>query len=355
MYVALAIGIALGAVVGVLAALRPSSSGRTGWAAAAIYGGLGAAAGGAVSLMFVARPEAPALQAIAQWPRLTDASDDQAAVRVDQPVAVFFYRDDCGPCGELAPTMKALAERFDRQAAFYAVDAQASPRLAEAYDVPATPTVVLYQRGKPSRRWSSVEDPQVFARQFEQTLLAGESDNDMKGRPMPEQPNAITFKGNPLTLVGQEIQVGQDAPKFEAIEPDLSPFDLQDLLGKKIIVISSVPSLDTSVCSLQTKRFNEEAHKLADDVEIVTISMDLPFAQKRWCGAEDVHSVTVVSDHRDASFGQRYGMLIKELRLLARGVLVIDKSGKITYRQIVKEMTDEPDYDAALEAIGKAK
>jgi len=167
---------------------------------------------------------------------------------------------------------------------------------------------------------------------------------------MNQRKAAITFQGNPLTLVGQEVKVGDKAPQFTALKTDLSPASLSDYAGK-VIVISSVPSLDTPVCDLQTRRFNAEATALGDEVAILTLSMDLPFAQARWCGAAGVEALTTLSDHKDASFGLAYGLLIEELRLLARAVLVLDREGVIRYFQLVGEMTDEPDYQAALEAV----
>jgi thiol peroxidase len=167
---------------------------------------------------------------------------------------------------------------------------------------------------------------------------------------MIERTGLITMKGNSLTIVGKELKVGDVAPEFEILDNDLSPVRFSSFRGK-ICVISSVPSLDTPVCDMETRRFNEEAGKLGEDVQILTISMDLPFAQKRWCGASGVDKVITLSDHRDTSFGTAYGVLIKELRLLARVVFVIDREGVIRYIQIVKEQTEEPDYNAILEAI----
>lgn len=169
---------------------------------------------------------------------------------------------------------------------------------------------------------------------------------------MEERAGIITMKGNPLTLVGKDLQVGDPAPDFEVLDNDLSPVRLSSYRGK-VCVISSVPSLDTPVCDMETRRFNEEADKLSADVQILTISMDLPFAQKRWCGAAGVDKVVTLSDHRNASFGTAYGVLIKELRLLARAVFILDREGIVRYIQIVKEVTDEPDYDAVLEAVKK--
>jgi thiol peroxidase len=166
---------------------------------------------------------------------------------------------------------------------------------------------------------------------------------------MEKQKRTVTMKGNPLTLVGNEVKVGQPAPDFEVIANDMSSVKLSSFKGK-VCIICSVPSLDTSVCNIETRRFNEEAGKLGSDVVVLTISMDLPFAQKRWCGAAGVKNVQTLSDHREASFGKAYGVLIKELRLLARAVFVLDRDGIIRYMQIVDELTNEPDYETALDA-----
>ena len=160
----------------------------------------------------------------------------------------------------------------------------------------------------------------------------------------------VTMKGSPLTLVGTRVEVGDLAPDFEVVANDLSPVKLSSFRGK-VCIISSVPSLDTPVCDTMTHRFNEEATSFGDDVVVLTISMDLPFAQKRWCGAAGVKNVQTFSDHRDASFGNAFGVLIKELRLLARAVFVIGKDGIVRYKQIVEELTDEPDYEAVLKAV----
>jgi thioredoxin-dependent peroxiredoxin len=166
---------------------------------------------------------------------------------------------------------------------------------------------------------------------------------------MSERPGAVTMGGNPLTLLGDEIQVGAQAPDVELLNNALEPVKISDFAGK-VVIISSVPSLDTPVCDLQTRRFNSEAAGLGEEVAILTVSMDLPFAQARWCGAAGVEAVTTLSDHRDAAFGQAYGLLIKELRLLGRAVLVLDKQGVVRYVQLVKEIKTEPDYDQVLEA-----
>ena len=167
---------------------------------------------------------------------------------------------------------------------------------------------------------------------------------------MKERTGVVTLHGNPLTLVGNEVTVGDEAPDFEVIDNDLAPVRFSSLRGT-VCIITSVPSLDTPVCDLETKRFNEEAARLGSDVAILTISMDLPFAQKRWCGAAEVTGLQTLSDHRDASFGTAYGVLIKELRLLARAVFVVDREGIIRYVELVKEIANEPDYESVLQAV----
>ena len=167
-----------------------------------------------------------------------------------------------------------------------------------------------------------------------------------------ERPNAVTFKGNPLTLIGPEIKAGDKAPNFQVIARDLSPVTLDSSKGK-VRLISVVPSLDTPVCDQQTRRFNEEAAKLPANVEVLTVSVDLPFAQARFCGAANIDRVKILSDHRELSFGQAYGVLIKELKLLARSVFVIDATDRIQYVELVKEVTNHPNYDAALAAAKK--
>lgn len=167
-----------------------------------------------------------------------------------------------------------------------------------------------------------------------------------------ERHGAITFKGGPVTLVGPEVKVGDQAPDFTVLANDLSPVTLASSAGQ-VRLISVVPSVDTGVCDAQTRRFNEEAAKL-DNAVVLTVSMDLPFAQKRWCAAAGIDQVQTVSDHRDASFGTAYGVLIKELRLLARAVFVVDRNDKVTYVEYVSEATNHPNYDAAVEAAKKA-
>lgn len=166
---------------------------------------------------------------------------------------------------------------------------------------------------------------------------------------MLERTGIITFQGGPLTLLGPEVKVGDEAPDFTVVANDLSPASLADFKGK-VLIIASVPSLDTPVCDMETRRFNDEAASLSDDVKILTVSMDLPFAQARWCGAANIDAVQTLSDHADASFGKNWGALIKELRLLTRAVFVVDKEGKVAYVEYLDEITEEPNYAAALEA-----
>src|SRR5699024_4902633 len=162
----------------------------------------------------------------------------------------------------------------------------------------------------------------------------------------------VTFNNDPVTLLGTEVKVGDQAPDFTALANDLSEKTLSDYKGK-VKIISVVPSVDTGLCSNQTKRFNEEADKL-DNVQILTVSMDLPFAQGRWCSAEGVKNIELLSDHRDADFGEKYGTLIKELRLETRAVFVVDENDKVVHAEYVPEVTNYPDFDAALQAAKQA-
>ena len=167
---------------------------------------------------------------------------------------------------------------------------------------------------------------------------------------MEERTGIITRKGNPLKLAGHALRIGDKAPDFEVTGNDMNPVKFSSFSGK-VCIISSVPSLDTPVCDMETRRFNKEAAGLGPDVVILTISMDLPFAQKRWCGAAGVDKVITLSDYRAAAFGEAYGVLIRELKLLARAVFVADKKGLIRYIQIVKEIAEEPDYSGVLNAV----
>ena len=165
---------------------------------------------------------------------------------------------------------------------------------------------------------------------------------------MSERTDLVTFKGDSLTLLGTELSTGDIAPDFTVTANDLSDVSLSSHKGK-VCIISSVPSLDTPVCDTQTRKFNEQVEQLGGNVVVLTMSMDLPFAQARWCAAAGMDNVITLSDHKDASFGTAYGLLIKGLRLLARAVYIVDGNGVIKYQQIVPELTDEPDYQAALD------
>jgi thiol peroxidase len=168
-----------------------------------------------------------------------------------------------------------------------------------------------------------------------------------------ERENAVTLKGNPFTLVGPELKVGDPAPEFETIGKDLQPVTLADT-GDGVRVFSVVPSLDTPVCDAQSRRFSQEAAQLSD-VTIYTISMDLPFAQSRWCGVAGIENLTMLSDHRGAVFGSNYGTLIKELRLDCRAIFVVDQEGTLRHVEYVREVAEHPDYEAALEAVQAMK
>src|SRR5215472_15388316 len=161
-----------------------------------------------------------------------------------------------------------------------------------------------------------------------------------------ERQGATTLRGNPMTVLGPELKPGDPAPDFHAVDDSLKPVDLAST-GNGVRIFSVVPSLDTPVCDAQTKRFNEEAGKLPQ-VSIYTISMDLPFAQKRWCGAFGVDNIKMISDHRDGSFGEHYGTLIKDLRIMSRAIFVVDQQNTLRYVEYVKEVADHPDYESAL-------
>jgi len=166
----------------------------------------------------------------------------------------------------------------------------------------------------------------------------------------------VTFKGNPITLGGSEVKEGQNAPDFTALDTSLQPVRLSDARGK-VIILSAVPSVDTPVCDTETRRFNEEASKLGEGIEVWTLSMDLPFAQKRWCAAAGIDRVKLLSDFRERSFGPNYGVDIKDSALAGlhtRAVFVVGKDGKVTHVEYVKEIATEPNYDAALKAASAA-
>jgi len=167
----------------------------------------------------------------------------------------------------------------------------------------------------------------------------------------------VTLRGNPFSLAGSEVKVGQDAPDFTALDNNLQPVRLSDAKGKKVVILSSVPSVDTPVCDTETRRFNKEASALGEGIEVWTISMDLPFAQKRWCGAAGVDRVKTLSDFRERAFGQNYGVVLQDGPLAgvdARAVFVVGKDGKVKHVEYVSEIANEPNYEAALNAAKAA-
>ncbi|KAA0252975.1 thiol peroxidase, partial [Deltaproteobacteria bacterium PRO3] len=164
-----------------------------------------------------------------------------------------------------------------------------------------------------------------------------------------ERTGVITYLGGPLTLVGPEVEAGDRAPDFTVLDNGLGAKTLADFAGKTL-VISVTPSLDTPICDAQLRRFNDEAARIGDDVAVLNVSMDLPFANKRFCSVAGIEKALTLSDHRDASFGTAYGVLIKELRLLARAIFVVGKDGVVKHAEIVPEVTHHPDYDKALAA-----
>lgn len=165
-----------------------------------------------------------------------------------------------------------------------------------------------------------------------------------------ERTGVATLKGNPITLVGPELKVGDQAPDFILSKNLLEEVTLKDYSGK-IKLISVVPSLDTGVCDAQTRRFNSEAAELGDEVTILTVSVDLPFAQERWCGAAGIDRVITLSDYKTNAFGEAYGVLIKEFKLDMRSIFVLDKDDKITYVEYLSEMAEHPNYEAVIAAV----
>jgi thiol peroxidase len=162
--------------------------------------------------------------------------------------------------------------------------------------------------------------------------------------------DVVTMMGNPLTLSGNPVKLGEKAPDFEVMDNDLKPVKFSSFKGKLALILS-VPSLDTSVCSKETRRFNEEVAKYGNQVTALSISMDLPFAQKRWCGSEGIASLQTLSDYKSADFGNQYGVLIQELRLLARAIFIVDQAGFIQYVHLVKEITQEPPYEEVMKKL----
>lgn len=233
-----------------------------------------------------------------------------------------------------------LPDKIDAREITYA-----SPETSQ----PATPGKDKKLLDRPDAPTMLAEDlsDSAFAETNPWTIFDSESMKETK----MERTGVITFKGNSMTLVGPELSEGSPAPDFSAVDSALQSVSLSDFKGQ-VVIISSVPSVDTPVCETQTKRFNEEAGKL--NAKVLTVSMDLPFAHKRFCSANDVNNAIPLSDYKDHDFGEKYGVMIKELGLLTRAVFVVDGEGKLVYKEIVGEVTEHPDYDKALEAAKSA-
>jgi hypothetical protein len=341
--------IALAAYLAARLALRKSSL-RSKLPAPGAFAVVGLLAGAAVGLH--AFGAAGAAGAHAGMTPVESVEDFESTVlRADKPAVVDFYTTWCGYCEELALVLGRLAEEYEGRAVFVRVDADRAPSLRSRYRIGAYPTVLLFSGGREIRRWEGVHPSSAYRAAIDAAIAAtGRASEGERNTSMPQRTGLITFQGRGLTLLGNEVNVGDKAPDFTAVDPELSEVGLSSLSGK-VVVLSAVPSLDTAVCAVQTKRFNEEAAALDKDVVIVTVSMDLPFAQARWCGSEGVERIRTLSDHRSASFGMAYGVLIKELRLLSRSVFVVDREGTIRHAERVREITDEPDYEAALRVV----
>lgn len=280
---------------------------------------------------------------------------DSAVLNSQRPVVVDFFATWCGPCRIQSPIMDSLADRYAGRADFVKVDTDKSPDVAQRYDVRVLPTIVLFRGGKAVERWEGVTDANQLASAIDAELPSQPaSQAAIAPADIVERGSLVTARGKPVTLLGPELKVGMEAPDSPLVANDMSQFKLSSLRGKKVIVCT-VPSLDTAVCSTETRKFNEKAGSLGNGVAIVAVSMDLPFAQARWCGAEGIKNVRTVSDYRGAAFGQACGLLMKESHLLARCVFIVDSAGKVRYIQLVPETTREPDYDAVFEALANIK
>lgn len=274
-------------------------------------------------------------------------------------VLVDFYRPDCPPCRRLAPVLGKLSHEFEGRVEFVKVNVYDAEELARGFGLRGVPTVVMFSHSREIARWVGYLDEDAARKQInaalEKHLPTPPLQDDTEEEPQQEEETMtssynVTFKGNPMDLIGDVPGVGSDAPDATLADNDLQDFTLSSLRGK-VVVLATAPSLDTPVCSTQTRKFNDAVGELGDNVVVVTVTMDLPFAQKRWCGAEGAENVITLSDHRTGQFGKAYGVLIDGLRLLARSVFVVDAKGDIQYVEVVPEMTDEPNYEAALQAV----
>jgi len=262
-----------------------------------------------------------------------------------RPMLVNFFAPWSPTCEQMKPTIDQLQHDLGDEVEFFSVNVDEAPGLVGRYELQQYPTLILFNNGQEQQRWAGLTPAPVLRKALDESAAR----SDGRTTAMNERTGAVTFHGNPLTLIGPELSPGDQAPDAVLLDNDLSPVLLSSFAGK-VQIISVVPSLDTPVCDIQTRRFNEEAGKLGEDIAVLTISMDLPFAQKRWMFQGNVENIQTLSDHRDAAFGEAYGVLIKELRLLTRSVFVVDRDGTIKYIEIVPEMTSEPNYDAALAA-----
>jgi len=267
----------------------------------------------------------------------------------DGPVLVDVYAVWCGPCKLLAPTIVALARDYSGMLKVVEVDGDRSPEIMETLRIEAYPTVILFDGGRELKRWVGLERESVYRAAIEQAVKANNKEQSMS-----KPKTTVTMRGKPVELIGAPPRAGEKAPAFTAVANDMSSVNFPADFSGKVTVIAAVPSLDTPVCDREGRRFNQEASDIGPDVRILVVSMDLPFAQQRWCGSAGIKNIQTVSDYRGGSFGRAYGVLMKDVNLLARSVFVVDRSGRVAYAQLVAEVADEPDYDAALAAARSA-
>jgi thiol peroxidase len=279
---------------------------------------------------------------VGESPRTVDQLDE----RVDdasEPVLVSFNATWHPTYEAMTQQTQRLAEQFAGEIEFVSIDVDQAPELVDRFAIVEYPTLILFVDGQESGRWLGDTPEVVIADALNQATTPEEAP-----AALAERTGVVTFGGVPQTLIGPELAFGDQAPEVVLLASDLTPVPLLAAAEGKVMVISVVPSLDTGVCAAQTLRFNAEAAELGDGVAVFTISMDLPFAQGRWTYSKTVTNLQTLSDHRDAAFGEAYGVLIKENRLLARSVFVIDRDGIIRYVEIVPEMINEPNYETAL-------
>jgi thiol peroxidase len=323
-------------------------------------------------------PVSPPAQGQAAYDALpvmaTEQQFQQQVLDSPRPVLVDFSTDWCKYCRELAPTLGVLSQEYQGRAVFVRVDGDRSGSLVQKYGIHGYPTVMIFRHGARPVTLVGVREDQEYRSALDNSTSSVEPVNppdkmspvptagikapeiQLKGNDMAQtaaSERTVTMRGQPMELVGTPQKVGDKAPNFVVVDNDLKETNFYDIPGKAFVILS-VPSLDTRVCDIETRRFNEEAAKLGADVKVLAISMDLPFAQKRWCAGANIKNVQTLSDYRYASFGSAYGVLIKDLRLHARCVFVLDANRKFTYIQLVPEVSSEPNYDSVLEAVRNA-